>query len=87
MKLEEKNIFLDDNKIKRIIYQIRNDLYIKDEELLRYINSITITFDEKVPNAWNLPFCPVFNKYILVIPHIYLLMQHLKSHHRIFIRY
>ena len=42
MKLEEKNIFLDDNKIKRIIYQIRNDLYIKDEELLRYINSITI---------------------------------------------
>ena len=63
-KLESEKIFLNDEKIKRLLYQIRNDLYIKDEEILKYINHITITFDRKVTNAKNIPFVPVYNKFI-----------------------
>ena len=63
-KLESEKIFLNDEKIKRLMYQIRNDLYIKDEEILKYINHITITFDSKVTNAKNIPFVPVYNKFI-----------------------
>ena len=65
MKLEEKNIFLDDSKINRLIYKIRNDLYIKDDELIKNINYITIKFDHKVSNARNLPFYPIYNHLFL----------------------
>ena len=62
--MESENIFLNDEKIKRLLLQIRNDLYIKDEEILKYINHITIIFDSKVTNSKIIPFVPVYNKFI-----------------------
>ena len=46
------------------MYQIRKDLNIKDEEILKYINHITIIFDRKVTNAKNIFFVSVYNKFI-----------------------
>ena len=63
-KLENLNIFLKDSKINRLIYTIRNDMYPADEEILRNINHIIITYDDKLPNSKNLPFCPIYNKFI-----------------------
>ena len=63
-KLENLNIFLKDSKINRLIYTIRNDIYPADEEILRNINHITITYDDKLPNSKNLSFCPIYNKFI-----------------------
>ena len=63
-KLENLNIFLKDSKINRLIYTIRNDMYPADEEILRNINHITITYDHKLPNSKDLPFCPIYNKFI-----------------------
>ena len=64
IKLHENNIYLDDLKVKRIINQIRNNLYPKDDEYLNNINHITITFDEKIPNTKNISFCPSYAKYL-----------------------
>ena len=64
IKLNENNIFLEDNKINRIINQIRNNIYPIDNEYLNIINSITITFDDKLPKARNIPYCPVYNKFL-----------------------
>ena len=50
-------------EINRLIYKIRNDLYIKDDELIKNINYITIKFDDKVSNSRNLPFCTIYNQY------------------------
>ena len=63
-KLEEYNIFFTDTKINRLIYEIRNEIYPVDEEILKNINHLTITYDDKWPNSKNLPFCPVYNKFI-----------------------
>ena len=63
-KLEEYNIFFTDAKINHLIYDIRNEIYPADEEILKNINHITITYDDKLPNSKNLPFCPVYNKFI-----------------------
>ena len=37
-----KKIFFYDSNIKRIIYQIRNDLYLKDDKHHKYIKYFTI---------------------------------------------
>ena len=63
-KLEEYNIFFTDARINHLIYDIRNEIYPADEEILKNINQITITYDDKLPNSKNLPFCPVYNKFI-----------------------
>ena len=66
IKLEGNNIYISEDKIKRLLYQIRNELYIKDEELLKFINHITITFDKTIENSRNIPFVPVYDKFINV---------------------
>mgnify|MGYP003571360205 CR=1 FL=1 len=63
-KLENLSIFLKDSKINRLIYTLRNDMYPPDEEISRNINHITMIFDDKLPNSKNLPFCPIYNKFI-----------------------
>ena len=63
IKLHEQNIYLKDDKVKRLIFNIRDTLYPKDDEYLDNIINITITFDEKVPDSKNLPFCQGFNKF------------------------
>ena len=57
LKLHENNIHLSDNKVKNIIYNIRNSIFPKDDEYIMNINNIKITFDDKIPNSKNLPFC------------------------------
>ena len=41
----------NDNKVKNILYNIRNSIFPKN------INNIKIIFDDKIPNSQNLPFC------------------------------
>ena len=38
--------------------------YPKDEEFINTITNITITFDEKVSDATNVPFCPIHMKFV-----------------------
>jgi hypothetical protein len=64
IKLHENNIYLDDVKVKRLINITRNNLYPKDDDYLNNINYVTITFDEKITNARNIPFCPSYSKYL-----------------------
>jgi len=42
IKLLDKNIYLKDNKVKRLILNIRDTLYPKDDEFLDNIINITI---------------------------------------------
>jgi hypothetical protein len=63
-KLNNVNIYLDDSKINHLINKVRNSIYPKNEEYLNNINNIRITFDEKVINSKNLPFCPINNKFV-----------------------
>ena len=63
-KLHENYIFLEDVKTNQIIRNIRNMIYPIDAEYLNTINSITITFDEKVSKAANVPFCPMHTTFI-----------------------
>ena len=63
-KLHDDKIYLEDKKVKRIINKVKNDIFEKDEQYVNNINLVTITIDEKLPNAHNIPFCPVFNKFI-----------------------
>ena len=64
VKLNNQNIYLDDNKIIQLIIQVRNSIYPKNDEYLNNINNIKITFDEKVINSKNLPFCPIKHKFV-----------------------
>ena len=63
-KLEEMNLKISDSNINRLIYQIRNQIFPSDEDTLKYINNITITYDEKLLSSKDLPFCPVYNRFI-----------------------
>ena len=62
--LYEHNIIISKDKINRIITKIRNTLYPADRDYIKNINLITITFDESIENAKNIPFCPVYSKFI-----------------------
>ena len=57
IKLHENNIHLSDIKIKKLLNNIRDANFPKDSEYLSNINNITITFDEKIKNSRELPFC------------------------------
>ena len=70
LKLHENNIHLSNNKVKNILYNIRNSIFFffyeyimniiiffKDDKYIMNINNIKITFDDKIPNSKNLPFC------------------------------
>ena len=63
-KLHDNNIYLEDKKVKTIINEVKNDIFEKDEPYVNNINMVTITIDEKLPNAQNIPFCPVFDKFL-----------------------
>ena len=63
IKLHDENIFLKDDKVKGLISNIRDTLYPKDDEYLDNIINTTITFDDKVPDSKNLPFCQGVNKF------------------------
>jgi hypothetical protein len=52
------------NPLKRLINQIRNNLFPRDEEYEKTINYIAIAFDDKIPNARNIQFCPVYNRFL-----------------------
>ena len=58
------NLKISDSNINRLIYQIRNQIFPSDEDTLKYINNITITYDEKLLSSKDLPFCPVYNRFI-----------------------
>ena len=62
--MHENNIYLDDVKVKRLINIKINNLYPKDDDYLNNINYVTITFDDKITNARNIPFCPSYSKYL-----------------------
>ena len=55
--LYENNIHLSDNKIKNILYNIRDSIFLKADDYILNINNIKITFDDKIANSRNLPFC------------------------------
>ena len=57
IKLHENDIYMNNEKIKSILYNIRDSIFPKDDEYLSNINNITITFDDKMPNSKNLPVC------------------------------
>ena len=57
IKLHENDIYMNNEKIKSILYNIRDSIFPKDDKHLSNINNITITFDDKIPNSKNLPFC------------------------------
>lgn len=61
-KLHENKIFLPDEKVRRIIKQLRNNLFPKDKDIMDLL-IVTITFDDKVKDAKNLPFCPVYSEF------------------------
>ena len=62
--MKEKNIILDNNKVQKLIQEIRNLLYPKEEELLRYMKEITINLDKNVKDGKNIPFCLTNTKII-----------------------
>ena len=58
------NIIISDNQIKRLVYEIKDSYFPKDDEFLKNISLIKITFDA---NDWYLTdnnFCFTYNKYI-----------------------
>ena len=62
--LNEQNIILSKDKINRIITKIRNSNYPQDRDYIQNINLIQITFDQSIDNARNIPFCPIYTKFI-----------------------
>ena len=62
--LNEQNIILGKEKINRIITKIRNSIYPQDSDFIKNINLIQITFDQSIENAKNIPFCPIYTKFI-----------------------
>ena len=44
--LKNLNIILSDNKVKRLVYDIKEAHFPKDEDFLKNISQITITFDK-----------------------------------------
>ena len=56
IKLHENDIYMNNEKIKSILYNIRDSIFLKDDEYLSNINNIAINFDDKIPNSKNLPF-------------------------------
>lgn len=44
--LKKLNIILSDNKVKRLVYDIKEAIFPKDEDFLKNISLITITFDK-----------------------------------------
>ena len=57
------NINFKEDKINRLIYKARNSLYPKDVKYFTNLINITITFDDKIPDSQNIPFCQSINKY------------------------
>ena len=66
-KLLEMNIYLKDDKIKRLIYKARNSLFPRDDEYICNLSNITITFDDNIPESQNIPFCQCINKFFNII--------------------
>ena len=56
-KIKNSSIPIKYHQVKRILYQIKQDKYPKNEEFLFNISSITITYDENNSKLKNLPFC------------------------------
>lgn len=56
-----KNIL--ESKINRLIYQIRNEIFPPDDNILKNINNITIIYDEKLTNSKHILSCPIYNKF------------------------
>ena len=55
---------ISDRQINRLIYQIKNQTFPSNNSILKYINNITITYDEKLLYSKDLSFCPVYNRFI-----------------------
>ena len=62
--LNGQNIILTKEKIDRIITKIRNSIYLQDRDYIKNINFNQITFDQSIDNAKNIPFYPVYTKFI-----------------------
>ena len=55
--LLENNIKLNKKKIENILYKYREEKYPADDEILKFLENITITLDEKNEELIDLPFC------------------------------
>lgn len=58
------NIILSDNQIKRLVYEIKDSYFPKDEEFLKNISLIKITYDANDEQLTDNNFCFAYNKYI-----------------------
>ena len=59
--MKEKNIILDNNEFQRLIQKIWNQLYPKEEEILRNMNEITIDLDKNVKDTFCLSNTKIIN--------------------------
>lgn len=55
--MNDQNIPLKYNKIKKLVYNIKESKYPTDEKFLDNISLINITFNKDKPNLCNIPFC------------------------------
>ena len=62
--LNNLNITLSENLIKRLVYEIKDSYFPKDEDFLNNISLIKITFDSNDEQLIDKNFCFAFNKYI-----------------------
>ena len=58
------NIILSCNKIKRLVYDVKEAKFPKDEYFLNIICLITITFDKNNAKLMENNFCYEYNKHI-----------------------
>ena len=62
--LKSLNIILSDNKVKRLVYDIKDAHFPKDEDFLKNISQITITFDKNNAKLVENNFCYEYSKHI-----------------------
>ena len=60
--LKELNIILADNKIKRLVYDIKDSFFPKDEDFLKNIGMIRVTFDNNNAQLKENNFCYEYRK-------------------------
>ena len=62
--LKNLNIILSDNKVKRLVYDIKEAHFPKDEDFLKNISQITITFDKNNAKLIENNFCYEYSKFL-----------------------